>query len=124
MRILRTVPNVRSLDLADSERFYHDTLGYDINMKLDWIVTFTSSSQPLAQLSAITHDPSGLHPDISIEVDDVNEAFLRMTARQYEVVYEPHDEPWGVRRFFVREPSGRIINVMMHKDGSSTPSAP
>jgi hypothetical protein len=25
------------------------------------------------------------------------------------------DEPWGVRRFFVRDPNGVIVNVMEHR---------
>jgi hypothetical protein len=26
------------------------------------------------------------------------------------------DEPWGVRRFFVRAPDGNIINIVSHSD--------
>jgi hypothetical protein len=24
------------------------------------------------------------------------------------------DEPWGVRRFFVRDPSGKVLNILSH----------
>jgi hypothetical protein len=24
------------------------------------------------------------------------------------------DEPWGVRRFFVRDPSGSVLNILSH----------
>jgi hypothetical protein len=24
------------------------------------------------------------------------------------------DEPWGVRRFFVREPNGKVLNILSH----------
>jgi hypothetical protein len=30
-------------------------------------------------------------------------------------VYPLTDEPWGVRRFFVRDPNGMIVNVVSHK---------
>jgi len=30
------------------------------------------------------------------------------------VVYGPVDEPWGVRRFFVRDPDGVVISVLAH----------
>jgi hypothetical protein len=30
------------------------------------------------------------------------------------VVYPLRDEPWGVRRFFARDPEGTIINVIAH----------
>ena len=25
------------------------------------------------------------------------------------------DEAWGVRRFFVREPGGRVLNILSHR---------
>jgi hypothetical protein len=25
------------------------------------------------------------------------------------------DEEWGVRRFFVRDPNGRVVNVLSHR---------
>ena len=31
------------------------------------------------------------------------------------IVYPLTDEPWGVRRFFVRDPNGVIVNVVSHK---------
>ena len=31
------------------------------------------------------------------------------------IVYPLTDEPWGVRRFFVREPNGKVINVLSHR---------
>ena len=33
----------------------------------------------------------------------------------YEVIYGPADEPWGVRRFFVRDPHGVIVSVLAHE---------
>jgi uncharacterized glyoxalase superfamily protein PhnB len=31
-----------------------------------------------------------------------------------EIVYPLTDEPWGLRRFFVRDPNGAVINVTQH----------
>jgi hypothetical protein len=43
----------------------------------------------------------------------------------YEIVHPLTDEPWGVRRFFVREPSGKVVNVPSHPelDPTSAPTA-
>ena len=30
------------------------------------------------------------------------------------IEYGPVEEPWGVRRFFVRDPVGTLVNVLMH----------
>jgi catechol 2,3-dioxygenase-like lactoylglutathione lyase family enzyme len=114
MLILRTVRNLKSSDLEKSRRFYHDTLGYEIVMDLDWIVTFASPKHPGAQLSVITYDPSGQHPDLSIEVDDADAAHGELLRQGYDVVYPLRNEPWGVRRFFARDPDGTIVNVLAH----------
>lgn len=37
-----------------------------------------------------------------------------MQDRGLRIVYPLTDEPWGVRRFFVEDPDGRIINVLAH----------
>jgi uncharacterized glyoxalase superfamily protein PhnB len=34
----------------------------------------------------------------------------------HAVLYGPADEPWGVRRFFLRDPFGRLVNVLTHRD--------
>jgi uncharacterized glyoxalase superfamily protein PhnB len=32
-----------------------------------------------------------------------------------ENVRDLRDEEWGVRRFFVRDPNGRVVNVLTHR---------
>ena len=54
-------------------------------------------------------------PDLSIEVDDVDAALRRMRKAKIAIEYGPADEPWNVRRFFVRDPFGRLVNILMHK---------
>lgn len=51
-------------------------------------------------------------PDMSIEVDDVDAAVRESGA---EIVHPLRDEEWGVRRFFVRDPNGRVVNVLGHR---------
>ena len=31
-----------------------------------------------------------------------------------EIVHPLTEEPWGVRRFFVRDPTGVVVNVVAH----------
>jgi hypothetical protein len=45
--------------------------------------------------------------DASVEVDDVDAAHAAAQRLGYEIVHPLTDEPWGVRRFFVREPNGK-----------------
>ncbi len=51
---------------------------------------------------------------MTIEVESVDEAHAKAVERGLDIVYPLTDEPWGVRRFFVADPNGVIINVMSH----------
>jgi uncharacterized glyoxalase superfamily protein PhnB len=51
---------------------------------------------------------------VSIEVDDVDAVYDRARAAGAEIVYPLTDEEWGLRRFFVRDPNGAVINVTEH----------
>jgi uncharacterized glyoxalase superfamily protein PhnB len=56
-----------------------------------------------------------VQPDVSIEVDDVDAAHAAAVRMGCEIVHPLTDEPWGVRRFFVRDPSGTVLNVLSHR---------
>jgi uncharacterized glyoxalase superfamily protein PhnB len=44
----------------------------------------------------------------------VEEAYAEARRRGYEIVHPLTEEPWGVRRFFVRDPNGVVVNVVAH----------
>ena len=48
------------------------------------------------------------------EPSAVDAAHARSVERGLRIVYAIRDEPWGVRRFFVEDPGGTIINVLAH----------
>jgi catechol 2,3-dioxygenase-like lactoylglutathione lyase family enzyme len=54
-------------------------------------------------------------PDLSIEVDDVDAMHDAMKAAGFAIEYGPIDEPWGVRRFYVRDPFGKLVNILAHR---------
>lgn len=84
-------------------------------MDLGWIVTFAAPDNPTAQIIVMRGDESApVQPDVSIEVDDVDGAHAAALRRGCEIVYALTDEPWGVRRFFVREPTGKVLNILSH----------
>jgi catechol 2,3-dioxygenase-like lactoylglutathione lyase family enzyme len=67
------------------------------------------------QVSVATEGGSGTPvPDISIEVDDLDEVERRVREAGLVIEYGPTSEPWGVRRFYVRDPLGRLINILTH----------
>jgi uncharacterized glyoxalase superfamily protein PhnB len=115
MSIRRVMPDIRSEAMEESRDFY-SLLGFEEVMNLGWVMTLASPSNPTAQVSFMTHDESApVVPDMSIEVDDVDAAYAALRDSGAEVVHPLQDEDWGVRRFFVRDPNGRVLNVVSHR---------
>ncbi|MEO1091020.1 MAG: VOC family protein [Pseudomonadota bacterium] len=117
MSVRRIVANVATADPERARAFYADVLGLAVAMDMGWIVTFVAASQSAPQVSFATHGGSGTTvPDLSVEVDDVDAVYERAVAAGLDITYGPVDEPWGVRRFYVRDPFGKIVNVLSHGD--------
>jgi catechol 2,3-dioxygenase-like lactoylglutathione lyase family enzyme len=115
MKVHRIVANIQTADIAIAEVFYHDVLGLKLVMDQGWIRTYGSSEKMTVQVSFATQGGSGTPvPDLSIEVDDIEVALRRVRKARLSVEYGPKSEPWGVRRFYVRDPVGKLVNVMQH----------
>lgn len=117
MATSRVVPNLHATDPGAAEAFCADVLGLEKVMDQGWIATFAAPGNPVAQLSFLSQDATApVVADVSVEVDDVDGAYEKARADGYEIVHPLTDEPWGVRRFFVREPaSGKVVNVLTHR---------
>ena len=115
MGIKRIVPDLHAEEPAADPGFYADVLGLEVVMDHGWIVTYADPANPAAQLSVMRQDASApVRPDVSIEVDDVDAAYAAAVRGGHEIVHPLTDEPWGVRRFFVRGPTGDVLNVLGH----------
>ena len=115
MKVHRIVANVETADPALAEKFYKDVLGLELLMDMDWIRTYGRRAKTPVQISFMSEGGSGTPvPDLSIEVDDLDTAIRNCKERGFRIEYGPVVEPWGVRRFFVRDPFGRLINVLSH----------
>lgn len=116
MSIRRIVPDIPSAAMEESRDFY-GLLGLEEAMNLGWVMTMTSPSNPTAQITLLEEGAAAPpRPDLSIEVDDVDAVHSVMAANGAEIVLPLRDEPWGVRRFFVTDPNGRVVNVLSHRE--------
>jgi catechol 2,3-dioxygenase-like lactoylglutathione lyase family enzyme len=116
MAVKRIVPNIAANRVEDARAFYSGILGLDLVMDLGWIVTFAAGTPAPPQISIAAEGGCGTAvPDISIEVDDLDEVHARMLAAGSSIEYGPTTEPWGVRRFYVRDPFGRLLNILVHE---------
>ena len=84
-------------------------------MDFGWIATLSSGASASVQISIASQGGSDTTvPDLSIEVDDVDEIYQRAKAMSLEIEYGLVDEPWGVRRFYVCDPTGKLLNILSH----------
>ena len=92
MTVRRVVANIATDRVAGAKAFYGDVLDMRITMDFGWIVTFAEEGSATPQVSVASEGGSGT---LAIE-------------------YGPVAEPWGVRRFYVRDPFGRLVNILSH----------
>jgi predicted enzyme related to lactoylglutathione lyase len=115
MAVKRINPNILSERFDESRAFYNEVIGLSEGDGLDWILFF-GTDQREVQLRVMHLDVKAqVHPEVSIEVDDVDDVHRRAVEAGCEIVYPLTDEDWGLRRFFVRDPNGAVINVTQHR---------
>jgi predicted enzyme related to lactoylglutathione lyase len=113
--VRRIVADLASSKPEETAAFYRDVFGLSEAMNLGWVVTLAGGDAPI-QLTIASEGGSGTAvPHLSIEVDDLDEAEARAPKAEAAVVHGPTDEPCGVRRFFLSDPDGRIVNVLTHQ---------
>ncbi len=117
MAVKRIVPNLHATNPARARAFYAELLGLEAVMDHGWIVTFANTGAQMApQVSIATEGGAGTPvPALSVEVDDADTVHARALSLGADIVYPLTDEPWGVRRFYVRDPFGNVVNVLAHR---------
>jgi predicted enzyme related to lactoylglutathione lyase len=115
--IKRIVPNLNVTDASTGHEFYVDLLGMEKELDLGWIVRFQAPGNQAALVSLVSGDASAPEDSVvTVSVSDVDEVYARAQRMGYEIVHPLTDEPWGIRRFLVRDPHGNVINVVRHRD--------
>jgi predicted enzyme related to lactoylglutathione lyase len=115
MTVRRIVANIAADNVLEVQSFYTNLFGLEETMDLGWIVTLASRETAVTQMSIMSEGGSGAPvPDLSIEVDNVDKAYRSAKKMGCEILYALTDEPWGVRRFFISDPTGKLLNVLSH----------
>ena len=116
MTVRRIVANIAANSPSEVQTFYADLFGLGVLMDFGWIVTLGSEERATVHVSLMSEGGSGTPvPEISIEVDKVDEVYDRAREMGCEITYDLTNEPWGVRRFFVADPTGKVLNVLSHR---------
>ena len=115
MAVKRILANVAAPNVEEVRDFYIALFDLDIVMEFDWISTLASSADAPVQISIASQGGSDTAvPDLSIEVDDVEAVYQMAKQLGHCIEYGLVDEPWGVRRFYLRDPAGKLLNVLAH----------
>jgi catechol 2,3-dioxygenase-like lactoylglutathione lyase family enzyme len=112
----RVVAYAKGENLDASRAFYTEVLGFEVAME-DPLLGLTSPANPSAQVLVPATGFEDPQPQFGIDLgvpEAVDAAHAAAVQRGLRVVYSLRDEPWGVRRFFVEDPGGTIINVLAH----------
>jgi catechol 2,3-dioxygenase-like lactoylglutathione lyase family enzyme len=118
-KVSRIIPYLEADGFEDVADFYTGVLGLEVAMELEDYLGLGSPSNRSAQIVVARTGAEQPLPHMGIDVGDpaaVDAAHAECRRRGLEIVYPLTDEPWGVRRFFVRDPSGRVISVLAHGD--------
>ncbi len=115
MTVKRIVANIATEQVELAEAFYADIFDLNLVMDLGWVKTFSCDGSTAPQVSIASEGGSGTQvPDLSIEVDNLDEVLARASAAGIAIEYGPLVEPWGVKRFYIRDPFNKLINVLEH----------
>jgi catechol 2,3-dioxygenase-like lactoylglutathione lyase family enzyme len=115
MAVRRIIPYRESRDLEATRAFYGGVLGLEEGSFGGGYIGFGSGQ---AQVVFAPPGVESVLPDMGIDVGSwaaVDAAHAEATQGGHEVIYGPVNEPWGVRRFFVRDPDGVVISVLAHE---------
>ncbi len=120
MTITRVAPCISSDRVAATRRFYIDLFGFQVATDSGSMSVLVAPDNPAARIVIVrTANPGRIAPpaanaspvSLTIEVDDVDELHARAVAHKHPIVSPLAKEPWGVRRFQVKDPNGIVIEV-------------
>lgn len=113
MRVRNIIADLPVADVEQARGFYQDYLGLSTEgFNLGWVARYVDPDTG-AHLQLVSRDASApVNPIISVQVDDVEEAYAEAVARGFDIVHPLTTEEWGPRRFFVRAPDGNVLNIL------------
>jgi predicted enzyme related to lactoylglutathione lyase len=118
VRVTGLIPNLSVGDIDVARDFYAEYLGLNVEgLNLGWVERFVAPSRG-ASVQLVTRDATSPEDSVmSVQVgDDIDEAYAEAQRRGYPIVHPLTEEPWGLRRFLVRDPAGNVINITNHRN--------
>jgi predicted enzyme related to lactoylglutathione lyase len=118
MRVTGVHANLPVADVGAAREFWAGYLGLSVEeFNMGWVARYSTPGGE-ASVQLVTGDATAPEDSVvSVHVgDDIEDAYAEAQRRGYEIVHPLTEEAWGLRRFFVRDPDGNVINVTSHRD--------
>jgi catechol 2,3-dioxygenase-like lactoylglutathione lyase family enzyme len=116
MAVRRIVAYAGGANIAASRAFYVEVLGMQVAME-DPVLDLRSPEDTAGEIIIGAQEMQDARPSFGVDLGEpaaVDAAHAEALRRGLRVVYPLTDEPWGVRRFFVEDPGGTVVNVLAH----------
>lgn len=117
-----TYPLITVKKLAHSRDFFVQQLGMSVVFEASWVVMLARREGGPIVLGLMSADHPSKPPGpeefdgkgmiLTFQVEDAAAEHERLQAARAPVVYGPATEPWGQKRFMLRDPSGVLIDVV------------
>jgi predicted enzyme related to lactoylglutathione lyase len=123
MKVQRIVPNISSGLFTASRDFYADLFDLVVSVEMDsWYLQLMAPEDRSLNIGFLEpgHEffagraatPGSYALVLTVQVDDVDEAYGRAQRRGAEIALDICDEDYGQRHFLVVDPNGLVLNVM------------
>lgn len=122
MKLVDAYPLITAADIGAQKDFYVRHFGAEVGFEASWFVYLVLPAGDGRALAFMTpHHPSrppgpepfdGKGMILTFQVEDAAAAHAALSASGAPITYALADEPWGQRRFMVRDPAGVLIDVV------------
>jgi catechol 2,3-dioxygenase-like lactoylglutathione lyase family enzyme len=116
MAITGIVPQLRTMDMASSIRFYTEKLGFSIEFRYgDFYARIRAGDQVVHLKLVDEKDPSiayveeGDHLHLYLQTDGVADFAARLKANGVELVKDVHETPWNTREIVIHDDQGHTL---------------
>lgn len=111
--------------LEESKDFYTGVLGFGVTFENDFYLLLHTPDRE-AELSFLLPDHPSQQPlfqsaytgkgvYLTIEVENVDEIYRELMAKQVPITIDLRDEPWGDRHFAVTDPNGIGVDIVQYQ---------
>lgn len=120
MAIIDSYPLFTVSRLADSRDFFLRHFDMQVVFEANWVAMLGFGDSIRLGLMTAEHPSRPPGPEVfsgegaifTIQTDDAAALHAKVAGSGADVVHGLKDEPWGQRRFMMRDPSGLLVDVV------------